>query len=97
MGVKFAKEYKDIIEDLTEAIRDIGMSHEFLEMEAGDWDGLDEEQQRECLTTLADDVFYGLGADPSLQLGTSHIIYDKDNHIIKVVYTDNVIRVVHLI
>lgn len=97
MGVKFAKEYEDIIKDLSEAIKDIEGSYEFFDMEEGEWEALGGEQQKECMTTLADDVFYGLGADPEMELGTSTISYDRTNHIIKVSYTDKVVRVIHLV
>lgn len=97
MGVKFGREYKDIINDFSRAIRYIDGLHEFFEMRTQDWEKLGEREQEACVTTLADDVFYGLGASPTLHVGQGVIVYDKSNHIIKVFSGENVVHVVNLV
>lgn len=97
MGVKFAREYKHIVQDLAEAILTIEDGHEAFEMSAEDWSSQDESERLECMRTLADDLFYGLGQSPSIEVGSGKIEYDAGNHIIKVHDGDNVIHIVQLI
>jgi hypothetical protein len=97
MGVKFGREYTDIIHDFTRAMRDIDGINEFFEMNADEWSQLEQNEQYECIQTMADDVFYGLGAEPSVQVGQGTVVYDKSNHIIKVFSGENVVHVVNLV
>lgn len=97
MGVKFNREYKDIVQDLAIAIRAIRDGYEAFEMTAEDWDAQDEAEQAECMRTLADDIFYGLGTTPAMAIGSGKIEYDAANHIIKVHSDDKVVHVVQLI
>jgi hypothetical protein len=97
MGLKFGREYPDIMNDLAHAIGQLGGFYDVLEMAEEDWNELDSEQQQECLKTLADDIFYGLGSDPSIHIGAGVVRYDKDNHIIKVHNGDNLISVIYLV
>lgn len=97
MGVKFGREYADIIRDLSEAIGRIGNTHECFEMEAEEWAALTGEEQAECLSTLADDIFFGLGTDPSIPLGRGTVSHDKSRHLIKVTDEANAVFVVYLI
>ncbi len=98
MGVKFAKEYEVIIADLVQAIGEMEGCAELLEIEPQQWVELDEADRAECLRTLADDIFYGLGTEPVLPFGDGLITYDPNNHTIQIKYADDkVIRIVHLI
>lgn len=97
MGVKFGREYRDIVHDLGEAIRRIDAFYDFFEMSEQDWNGLDDDEQNECVKTLADDVFYALGRDRELNVGTGHVHYIRSKHIIKVEDGNNVVTVVNLV
>ncbi|WP_040952155.1 hypothetical protein [Gorillibacterium massiliense] len=97
MGVKFAKEYALIMDDLTRALQDVEDVQEALGMEPEDWGGLNDDEKAECLRTLADDVFYALGADPVMEIGLATVTYDKGNHVIRLAHPDKVVRIVHLL
>lgn len=96
MGVKFAREYSDIVADLSEAIANIPLFFDFLEMNETDWVNLDESEQKECLKTLTDDVFYALGSFSKINLGEGTITYDKSKHMIKI-DVHNIINVVSVV
>jgi hypothetical protein len=98
VGVKFAREYEPIIADLVQAIGEMEGCAELLEIEPEQWVGLDEDERQECLRTLADDIFYGLGSEPVLPFGDGLITYDRIKHTIHIKYADDkIIRIVHLI
>ncbi|MCI3922272.1 hypothetical protein MO973_18745 [Paenibacillus sp. TRM 82003] len=97
MGVKFNREYKDIVQDLAVALRAIQDGYEAFEMTAEDWQSQDEAEQAEFMKTLADDIFYGLGKLSVMEIGSGKIEYDATNHIIKVYSDDKVVHVVQLI
>ena len=97
MGVKFAREYEDIIAELTNALEQFEQCYTLLDMEEQDWTGLAQDEQQECLRTLADDVFYGLGTGADMELGQVVLSYEADKHIIKVAYSSGVTRIVKLI
>jgi hypothetical protein len=98
VGVKFAREYETIIADLVLAIGEIKGCAELLEKDDGQWAQLDDAERSECLRTLADDIFYGLGTEPVLPFGEGVIAYDKNKHTIQVKYNgQKIIRLVHLI
>lgn len=97
MGVKFNREYKEIVHDLAAAIGRIENSYEAFEMTAEEWNAQEAPEQAECMRTLADDVFYGLGTSPSLEVGSGKIEYDAGNHLIKVRTQDNVVHLIKLI
>jgi hypothetical protein len=98
VGVKFAREYETIITDLVQAIGEMKGCAELLEIDAEQWAELEEEDRAECLRTLADDIFYGLGSEPVMPFGDGLIAYDAGKHMIQVKYGgDKVIRLVHLI
>lgn len=94
MGVRFNREYRDIVRDLGAALGQIDNCFSAFEMEQSDWDGLDREEQIEFLQTLADDIFYGLGSEPHIAIGEGKVQYDPTNHLIRV-WTDS--QIVHLI
>jgi hypothetical protein len=98
VGVKFAKEYETIIADLVQAIGDMEGCAELLEIDPEQWTELDEADRAECLRTLADDIFYGLGTEPVLPFGDGVITYEPVKHTIQIKYAnDKIIRIVHLI
>ncbi len=97
MGVKFNREYRDIIADFVFALSHIKDCYTLFEMTSDDWLALAAEEREEVIRTLADDIFYGLGSEPSMAIGNSRVEYDKKQHIIKVIVPDNVIHVVNLI
>lgn len=97
MGVKFAREYEDIVKDLTNAIAQIKDCYTFFEMTKEDWDNLNETEQKECIETLSDDVFFALGTNESVAIGTGTLTYDAHKHLIKVDQGENLVTVVHLI
>ncbi|WP_248929175.1 hypothetical protein [Paenibacillus hamazuiensis] len=96
MGIRYGRDYRDIISDLTAALQGVDC-HELLEMSAEDWEALEGDERSGCIRTLADDVFYALGVSPTVQVGGGRISHDRTHHIIKICQDDNVIRVVHLV
>lgn len=97
MGVKFAREYNDIVKDLTNAIAQIQDCYTFFEMTKEDWESLNESEQKECIETMSDDVFFALGTNENVEIGRGKLTYDADKHRIKVDQGENVVTVVHLI
>jgi hypothetical protein len=97
MGVKFNREYEDIVKDMVEAIVAIDDFYTFFDMSEKDWRGLDQEERVECAKTLADDLFYSLGADPEIEIGTAKLQYDASHHILKMVYDPKHTKIIHLI
>jgi hypothetical protein len=97
MGIKFGREYNDIIEDFTEALKSVGELYSLFEMTPEEWADLDQGEQQECIKTLADDLFYGLGADPKMTIGECTISHDKKRHLILINQGEAVVRVIHLV
>ncbi|GIP34050.1 hypothetical protein [Paenibacillus sp. J2TS4] len=97
MGVKFGREYEEIIEDLTGAMCGLKNCNELFEMSTEEWMEMNDQERRDCITTLADDIFYGLGAEPMMSFGTCQIAYDRGNHLIKIAEEDKVIHIIRLI
>ena len=97
MGVKFKREYEHIVEEMTDAIISIQDCYDLFEMNQEEWNEMDHEEQRACITTLADDIFYGLGNLPLLTIGSGKIEYDATNHILKVTSVPQVTHLIHLI
>lgn len=97
MGVRYNREYRDIVNDLGNALSQIGDCYEAFEMERVDWEQLDEGEKSEFVRTLADDLFYGLGTEPSIEVGGGKVQYDPVNHVIKVSTESRVTHIVKLI
>lgn len=97
MGVRHAREYVDILKELTEAVAAIEGSYAFFEMEQEEWEALGEEDRREVMEALADDVFFGLGEEPVIAVGQGAITYHSKHHVIEVSQGDNVTRMIRLI
>ena len=97
MGVKFNREYQDIIVDFSNAISTIPDCHELFEMSNQEWSQLAAAEQHEIIRTLADDLFYGLGTDRQLAIGSGSVEYDPKSHLIKVTSGPQVLHLVRLI
>ncbi|MGG2197377.1 hypothetical protein [Paenibacillus validus] len=97
MGVKFGREYKDIITDFADALQSASGCHDFLEMSAEDWGELEAEEREACMKTLADDLFYGLGTEGSMHVGNCVVTHDAKRHIIRVATGDSFTRIIHLV
>lgn len=95
MGIKYNREYKTISKELAEEIYEIEDFYTFFEMDEIEFNGLSQEEKKECARTLADDIFYGLYTEKSIKVGSGIIKYNKDNHSISVVYKDE--KIIHLI
>jgi hypothetical protein len=97
MGVRHAREYADILKDLTAAVAEIEESYTFFEMEQEEWEALHEEDRHEVMEALADDVFFGLGEDPVIKVGQGVITHNSKFHIIEVSQGDKVTQIIRLI
>lgn len=75
MGLKFTREYDEIIDDFAEGIKNFNNFYEFLNMDENIWNEMPQEQQQEIIKTLADDLFYALGNDKIIDLGSDIIKY----------------------
>ncbi|RJE85539.1 hypothetical protein D3P07_20270 [Paenibacillus sp. 1011MAR3C5] len=97
MGVRHAREYADILKELSVAVGEIENSYSFFEMEPEEWEALAAEERQEVMEALADDVFFGLGEDPVIAIGGGAITYNSKHHVIEVSQGDNVIQIIRLI
>ncbi|MEK4248340.1 hypothetical protein [Paenibacillus sp. FSL W7-1287] len=97
MGVRHAREYRDILQELTDAISNIEDCYLFFEMDVEAWNELQGEEKHEVLEALADDVFYGLGEHPEIEVGSGQVIYNSKLHHIVVKTNDQVYHTVRLI
>jgi hypothetical protein len=97
MGVKHGREYTDIMTDLTRGLAQVKSVYAFFEMNEEDWVGMEPSEQEDCLRTLADDVFYGLGTEPVMHVGGGVIRHDKEHHTLRVHDGENLISIVYLI
>lgn len=96
MGVKHAREYEDILAELTAAVALIPGCYEFFEMTEEEWVRLNEADRKEVLEALADDVFYGLGEDKIIEVGRAEITYDPKFHLIDISMGDQLLSMIKL-
>ncbi|UVI30417.1 hypothetical protein [Paenibacillus spongiae] len=97
MGVKHAREYKDILEELKEAIGSIDDGYRFFDMESDEWEALAEPERMDVMEALADDVFYGLGVEPIIKVGGGMVAYRQKHHCIEVSVDGRESRIIRLI
>ncbi|MFB9330763.1 hypothetical protein ACFFSY_32885 [Paenibacillus aurantiacus] len=97
MGVKHAREYKEILQELTEAIGSIGDGYLFFEMEEEEWTQMEAGERHDVLEALADDVFYGLGEDPVIKVGGGLVAYRAKHHCIEVSIDGKESRIIRLV
>jgi len=96
MGVKYGREYTDILLDLmkhTESIKEI---YDCFDMSKQEWGALAGQERLECIRTFTDDVFYGLGAEPVIEVGRGTVQYDSSRHLIQI-HSGQVTSIVHLV
>ncbi|WP_379137525.1 hypothetical protein [Paenibacillus sp. sgz500958] len=84
MGVKHGRDYADILRELTEAVGRISDGYLFFEMEPEEWLELPLDSKLEVWEALAEDLFFALGEEPVIQVGSGAVIYDKESHRINV-------------
>lgn len=80
MGVRFNREYEDILKDFTEALASIEDSAEFVEMDVAEWHQLKPSMRQEIAQTIADDLFFALGEDAIIDFGQTKAVYDPTYH-----------------
>lgn len=97
MGVKHGRDYEYILADLTKAVGRINDSYLFFEMEPSEWEGLSDADQDEVLEALAEDLFFGLGTEPMIEVGSAVVIYDPEGHRINILIGDEELTSVALI
>ncbi|USB33354.1 hypothetical protein [Paenibacillus sp. YPG26] len=97
MGVKHARDYGDILAELTAAVGLIEDSYVFFEMEADDWERLGEADRREVHEALAEDLFYGLGTEPVIRVGSGMLMLDSNLHRINILVGDTELATVLLV
>ncbi|MFC5699768.1 hypothetical protein ACFPVX_00625 [Cohnella faecalis] len=96
MAIRYTREYDQILDDLSRAIATVPDFYDAFEMEAADWEELSDDERSVCVRTLADDIFYALGADPEIPVGTGTASYDASHGFIKVAATDQLVHVIPL-
>lgn len=87
MGVKFARDYEIIIDELAKLISQITGANEFFDMDSEAWLEIGQEEKTELTKTMADDIFFALGSEDSgpVTVGDCLFEYDKGHHAIKVI------------
>jgi len=96
MAIAYTRSYDHILDDLSRAITTVPRFYEAFEMEAPDWESLTKDEREVCIRTLADDLFYVLGSEPSAEVGTGTAEYDSGHSIIKITADDHLVHVISL-
>lgn len=96
MAIRYTRPYDEILDELSEALATIPDCYDTFEMEAQEWAELTQAEKDVCIRTLADDLFYVLGAEKSANAGSGSVEYDKAHHVIKVVSTPQLVHIVGL-
>ncbi|TJY40752.1 hypothetical protein E5161_16530 [Cohnella pontilimi] len=96
MTIRYTRAYDRILDDLSNALATIPKFYEAFEMNDTDWNELDDNEKDVCIRTLADDVFYLLGAEPSAAVSTGSAEYDAGHGVIKVTAGPQLVHVVSL-
>lgn len=97
MGVKHGREYNDILHDLIKAIGKIPDRYVFFEMEEEDWVRLNDKDRLEVDEALAEDLFYALGSEKTIAVGSGVVIHDQDLHRLNILIGDDELDFVSLI
>jgi len=82
MGIKFIREYDDIIKEISNALIDIDVFYSFISIEEDEWNELSDAEKDDILKTMADDIFYSLGDIKNIELGSGKISYSNDKNCI---------------
>ena len=80
MGVRFNREYPEILADLSAILTQLPASAEFVEMDQADWLNLSPKTRKEMAETIADDLFFALGDEPTITFGELTVQYDSNLH-----------------
>lgn len=96
MAISYSRDYDRILDDLSNALKTVPQFYEAFEMEASDWSSLSKDERDVCVRTLADDLFYVLGSEPSTDVGLGKAEYDASHGIIKVFAGVGLVHVVSL-
>ena len=96
MGVKYGREYSDIIKELVKALESIEDINDLFGMSTKDWQALAAEEKQECIHTLSDDLIYALGMEPTAAVGSGYVEYDDRHHVLKV-FDGSKITIVNLV
>lgn len=83
MGVKHGRDYEHILNEMTEAVGRISDCYIFFEMDTAEWQALSESEREEVQEALAEDLFFALGTEPVLAVGSAEVIYDAKGHRIR--------------
>ncbi|MDP4099239.1 hypothetical protein OIN60_21205 [Paenibacillus sp. P96] len=97
MGVKHGREYEHILQELTVAVGRIPDSYLFFEMEAEEWERLGSEERAEVQEALAEDLFYALGEQSVIPVGSGVVIHDRSHHRIDILIGDEELTFVSLV
>lgn len=97
MGVRHGRDYGDILTEFTEAVGRIPDSYIFFEMDSDDWAGLDETERNEVHEALAEDLFYALGTEPVIPVGSGVVIHDQTQHRIHILIGEEEMAFVALV
>ena len=84
MGVRYGREYSDIIQEVAVALENVDGLNDFLNMHEEQWHSLDAKDRWECVRTISDDVFYALGQETTMAIGSGYVEYDAKRHVLKV-------------
>ncbi len=96
MAIAYSRDYDRILDDLVNAISTVPQFYEAFEMDSSDWDSLSKDERDVCVRTLADDLFYVLGSEPSTDVGLGRAEYDASHSMIKVFAGSGLVHVVSL-
>lgn len=97
MAVAFTRPYKEILLDMAALLVQIEDSYASLEIEAADWLEMTDEEHSEIMEALADDLFYGLGQEAILFVGSGSVRYDREFHLIEISNEHHVLGNVRLL
>lgn len=96
MGIKYIREYDQINDDLTKGLLKIDNFFPLLGMDSEDWEEVSKENKYYYAKTLADDIFYALGDENTLDIGNGNIEYDQKLQTISVYKSGNLICSIEL-
>lgn len=88
MGVKFLRDYDDIILELQNSILTIPKFYTFLGMDDEDFSSLSKSSKEEFAKTLSDDLFYGLDAEGTIEIGEGTLKLNENNKTIEIFVKD---------
>ncbi|OXS60515.1 hypothetical protein B1A99_08845 [Cohnella sp. CIP 111063] len=96
MAISYTRSYDHILDDLSRALTTVPQFYEAFEMEENDWQDLSKDEREVCVRTLADDLFYLLGSEPSAEVGLGTAEYDSGHAIIKITADAQLVHVISL-